>query len=73
MARLRRLLPAPFPWPARNRRHAAIAEARAEKERSQAGAAHADVVRRQIERMAAENHFAERIARDIIRRHAEGG
>lgn len=62
----------PFPWPAKIRRHEAIAAARAEKDRSQAGAARAEVVRQQIERMAAENHFAERIARDIIRRHVQG-
>ena len=63
----------PFPWPARSSRHQAIAAARAEKERSQAGAAHADRVRLQIERMAAENHFAQKIAEDIIRRHRPGG
>lgn len=62
----------PFPWPAKIRRHEAIAAARAEKTRSQAGAARAEVLRRQIERMAADNHFAERIARDIIQRHAQG-
>lgn len=69
---LRRLPSMPFPWPAKIRRHEAIAAARAEKDRSQAGAARAEVVRQQIERMAAENHFAERIARDIIRRHVQG-
>ena len=62
----------PFPWPAKNHRHEAIAAARAEKDRSQAGAARAEILRRQIERMAADNHFAERIARDIIQRHARG-
>lgn len=62
----------PFPWPGRHSRHAAIASAREEKERSQAGAAHADAVRRQIEQLAAQNHFAEAIAEQIILRHPRG-
>ena len=59
----------PFPWPGRSSRHEAIAAARGEKERSQADAAHAAVIQRQRERMAEDNHFAERRARDIIQRH----
>ncbi len=62
----------PFPWPAKSSRHAAIAAARRQKERSQAGAARAEALREQIERMAAENHFASRITEDIIRRHVHG-
>jgi hypothetical protein len=62
----------PFPWPGRHDRHAAIASARAEKEQSQAGAAHADAVRRQIEAMREQNHFAAAIVQDIIRRHERG-
>lgn len=62
----------PFPWPARSSRHAAIAAARRQKERSQAGAADADTVRRQIEALREQNHFAALIAEDIIRRHAGG-
>ena len=73
LAWLRRTLAMPFPWPGRSSRHEAIAAARGEKERSQADAAHAAVIQRQIERMADENHFAMRIAEDIIRRHARGG
>ena len=63
----------PFPWPARNRRQEAIAAARGEKERSQAGARHAAVIQQQIERMAETNHFAAAIAADLIRRHSPGG
>jgi hypothetical protein len=63
----------PFPWPDRGRRHAAIAEARAEKNRSQAGAARAEILRRQIETMREQNHFAAALADQIIQRHREGG
>jgi hypothetical protein len=70
---LRRIVPMPFPWPARSRRHEAIEAARREKERSQAGAVHAATIRRQIEAIAETNHFAEVIARDIIHRHSRGG
>jgi len=62
-----------FPWPSRTSRHEAIATARGEKERSQASAAKAAGIRVQIERMAAENHFAARIAEDIIARHRGRG
>ena len=62
----------PFPWPAKTSRHAAIAAARAEKERSRAGAARAELIRRQIEAMHAQNHFSALIADQIIARHARG-
>jgi hypothetical protein len=62
----------PFPWPARHARHAAIAAARKQKERSQAGAAHADALRLQIEELRERNHFASIIADEIIRRHNRG-
>jgi len=62
----------PFPWPARRVRHAAIAAATRQKERSQKGAADADAVRLQIEALRAQNHFAALIAEDIIRRHTGG-
>ena len=62
----------PFPWPARHVRHAAIAAARRQKERSQKGAADANAVRRQIEELRQRNHFAALIAEDIIRRHTGG-
>lgn len=57
------------PWPGRNERHAAIAAATAEKERSQAAADHARTLEQQIQHMAKENHFAARIAGQIIRGH----
>lgn len=62
----------PFPWPRRHVRHAAIAAARRQKERSQAGAADAETVRRQIEELRERNHFAFLIAADIIRRNTRG-
>lgn len=63
----------PFPWPAKIRRHEAIAAARAEKTRSQAGAVRAELLRRQIETMREQNHFASLIVDQIITRHQEGG
>jgi hypothetical protein len=63
----------PFPWPDKSSRHEAIAEARRQKERSQAGAADADAVRLQIEALREQNHFAGIIVDQIIRRRAEGG
>lgn len=62
----------PFPWPARHVRHAAIAAARRQKERSQKGAADADAVRLQIEELRKQNGFAAILAEDIIRRHTGG-
>lgn len=58
-----------FPWAPRHERRAAIAEASREKERSQAGAEYAEVVKSQIQRLAAANHFASAIADDIIQGH----
>jgi len=61
----------PFPWPGKTSRHAAIAAARAEKDRSRAGAARAELLARQIESMRQQNHFASLLA-DQIQRHAHG-
>lgn len=55
-----------LPWMAKPERHAAIAAARREKEHSQATLRHAQSVERQIRQMADENHYAEKIARQII-------
>lgn len=66
---IRRLMAMPFPWPDRGRRHAAIAAARREKEQSQDGALRAEALRRQIEAMREQNHFASAIADQIIARH----
>ena len=63
----------PFPWPGRSIRHEAIAAARGEKERSQAGARHAAAIQQQIERMTETNHFAASIAEQIIARHRGEG
>jgi hypothetical protein len=62
----------PFPWPAKSRRHEAIAAARAEKDRSRAGAARAEVLTRQIDAMREQNHFAALLADQIIQRHQRG-
>ncbi len=52
-----------LPWPLRRERRAAIEAARQEKVRSQASAAHAAVIERDIERAREENSFAIAIAR----------
>ena len=57
-----------LPWPSRSERRDAIASAGREKRRSQASAAHAAGVERDIRRMAAENHFAAAIADQLARR-----
>jgi hypothetical protein len=62
----------PFPWPDKTRRHQAIADARAEKDRSRAGAAKAEQLTRQIEAMRKTNHFASALADQIIQRHTQG-
>ena len=51
-----------LPWPSKHDREADIAAARAEKERSQATAARAAVIGRQIERGREENSFARAIS-----------
>lgn len=56
-----------FPWPARHERHAAITAARREREYSEAAAGRAQEIEQAIRRMAEENHFAARIAEQIIR------
>lgn len=62
------------PWQARSQRKAAIAVARRERERSQAGARHAAGVQNDIEALAARNHFAASLMAQIIQRHLrEGG
>lgn len=55
-----------FPWPTPEERQAAIEEARREKEISQGSLAHAHGVLRSIEQLARDNHYAERIARQIM-------
>lgn len=51
-----------LPWPPKRERQAAIREARAEKEQSQAAAAHAAVIEQDIRRAREENSFARAIA-----------
>ncbi|HEV2258592.1 MAG TPA: hypothetical protein VGS06_36185 [Streptosporangiaceae bacterium] len=51
-----------LPWPSKHEREAAIAAAREEKESSQAEAAHAADIGRQIRRAQEENSFARAIA-----------
>lgn len=62
-----------LPWEPRAHRRAAIDAARAEKERSREAAADARAVKRQIERLAEANHFADIIAHDIIHGRRKGG
>lgn len=62
-----------LPWTPRRLRKAAIERARGEKESSRKAAAEAAQVEAAIERMAARNHFAASIARQIAARHQEGG
>lgn len=64
-ARLGRLMALLFPWPARTQRVQAIADATAQRERSQAGAVRDTAIGRDIERLAAMNHIAARIAEQI--------
>lgn len=59
-----------LPWQARSERQALIAAATAEKERSQAGAARAEVIRQDILRLAEENNWAARLA--SVHRNGEG-
>lgn len=67
-----RLMSMIFPWPARAQRLAAISHARDQKERSRQGASHAAAIERDIERIRQENHFAARIAEQIIQGHGGG-
>jgi hypothetical protein len=60
-----------FPWPSRQSRQAAITAARHEKERSRTSARHAAAIQRDIERIREENHFAARIADQIMRGREE--
>jgi hypothetical protein len=66
---LRRLPSMPFPWPGKTSRHAAIAAARRERLRSRGDAERADILKRQIEAMRQQNHFAALLTDDIVRRH----
>lgn len=54
-----------LPWPARAERRALIAAAAAEKERSQASAASAAVLERDLRRLAGQNHWADAVARTL--------
>jgi hypothetical protein len=58
-----------LPWPRKDERRKAVHAARQERLRSEQGAAYAEQVRQDIERMAATNHFAAAIAEQIIDRH----
>ena len=64
-----------LPWATRTDRAAAVEQARRQKETSQAGAAAAAAIERDIRRMAAQNGFAQLIATQIMRdmRHRGDG
>lgn len=55
-----------FPWPARHERQAAIARAARQKDQAQRQLRSAQRDQQAILRMADENHFAERVARQIM-------
>jgi hypothetical protein len=61
-----------LPWPSREQRQADISAARSQKEVSQAGAAHAALIERDIDRIRHENHFASLIADQFRRGHGNG-
>lgn len=61
-----------FPWPAREERRKAIEAARQEKRIAQRNAEHARRLEAQFRRIVEENHFAESIARQIMRRETGG-
>jgi hypothetical protein len=61
-----------LPWPSRQQRQAAISAARTQKEASQAGAAHAALIERDIDRIRQENHIGAIIADQFMRGHGNG-
>lgn len=56
-----------LPWPARDTRAAAITSAQRERAHSEAAARKAAGLEKQIRQMTQDNHFAEMIARQIIK------
>jgi hypothetical protein len=72
LSALERLASVLLPWPARHERQEAISRARAEKEQSQARAAHAAEIEQDIDRIRHENHFASAIAATLMRGHQNG-
>jgi len=58
-----------LPWSHRTERAASLHSAAAEKEHSLRNADAATKLEQQIRRLAAENHFAETLAAQIITRH----
>jgi hypothetical protein len=58
-----------FPWPAKRDRRAAIGAAAAEHKASRERAAESKIVRQQINRLAAANHYADAITEQILRGH----
>lgn len=62
-----------LPWPLKHQRESAIDAARRQKEASQAGAVHAEAIESDIRQMAAENHFGQLIAAQIMRGYRREG
>ncbi len=62
---LRKAVSVLLPWPARSERRALIAEATAERERSQASAARAALLEQDLRRLAAQNHWAAALAASL--------
>ena len=63
----RKIITVIFPWPGRHERAMTIAAARRERERSEVEARNAEILKHRLHKMAAENHFADMIADQIIR------
>lgn len=61
-----------LPWPLKHQRAAAIQAARAQKEASRRGAAHAAAIGADIERMTADNHFAAAIRASLLEGRGKG-
>ena len=72
MTRIGRIMGAIFPWPSRQQRQAAVADARREKERSRSAAVHAAAIEQDITRLAEANHFAASIAATLVQNHRDG-
>ena len=62
---VRRLLAAVLPWPHRKDRKAAVEAARRQAAESRRRAARARTIAAELTQMAADNHFADAIARQI--------
>lgn len=68
LRKVKAMFDAMLPWPSRQERKESINVARSEKETAQRKAEHAKRLETQFRRIVEDNHFAESIARQIIRK-----